>query len=77
MSLDAPVARYVTGNRLDGAAPATTVTTTPTTAFGAAQTFATGTGPGSVFVTGTITVDQVPTSVPAGLYTSTVTFTIS
>lgn len=78
LSLDSPVARYITGNRLNGLTPATTVTTTPIPAFSLTPaTFATGTGPGSVFVTGTLTLDEVPTSVPAGIYTSTVTFTIA
>lgn len=78
LSFDAPTARYITGNRLNGVTGPTTVTTTAIPAFSLAPaTFATGTGPGSVFVTGILTLDNVPTSVPAGVYTSTVTFTIA
>ena len=39
--------------------------------------FATGRGPGSVFVIGRMALTGVPTSTPAGLYVSTVTFTLS
>lgn len=68
----------VAGNALQ----ATNVTTTSTPAFtpgiGSPTVFATypaGLSLGSVEVTATFTVDQIPSSVEPGVYTSTVTFT--
>jgi hypothetical protein len=68
----------VAGNALQ----ASDVTTTDTVAFapgiGAPSVFATypaGTGLGTVEVTALFTLDQVPSSVTPGVYTSTVTFT--
>jgi hypothetical protein len=69
---------YITGNRLDGLTGPTTVSTTPIPALStSAQPFANGTGPGSVFVVGTLDLSNVATSTPPGLYTSTLTFTIA
>lgn len=39
--------------------------------------FATGTGPGSVFVIGRMSLTRVPTSTRTGVYLATVTFTLS
>jgi len=57
---------------------ATDVTTTPVADLGNGGPFAhTAKGPGTIAITGTLGLDNVPTSIQPGSYTATVTFTIA
>lgn len=67
---------YIAGNGISARTKPVTVTDIPSLST-AARTFVSGTGPGSVFVTGRLALTGVPTSTPAGRYIATVTFTIS
>jgi len=69
---------YVAGNAINAGTNPVITTDRPAGQISTTgATFATGTGPGSVNVFGTLSLSNVPTSTPPGLYTATVTFTIS
>lgn len=69
---------YISGNRLDGSTPNKTVVTNDVPSVkGAPHQFASAVrGSGSVYIDGALAL-TAPSSTPAGLYTATVTFTIS
>ncbi len=69
---------YVAGNAINAGTNPLTVTNLPAGSISILPaTFATGTGPGSVNVFGTLSLSNVPTSTTPGLYTATVTFTLA
>ncbi|MGQ4827883.1 hypothetical protein, partial [Enterococcus faecalis] len=68
------VPKAISGNNLK----ATDVTTTAVNDLGAGGPFAhTAKGPGTIAITGTLGLNNVPTSIQPGDYTATVTFTIA